>query len=309
MVSPCFVPKAEADTTPLAIVNGTPITNTDLEWEMKQLETEMRLRNRPLNDQQIQALRGQLIENLIEREVLYQHAKAENIHIRSQSIASSLSELKDQLGGSQALRDYLSSSGMTNAQLKERLAKGLSVQYLLRKEPIRAIKVSNAETNAYYRQHPELFERGEQVRVRQILISVNNMNDEGRRLAAKEKLETLRRQIENGANFAVLALEYSDGPSKARAGDLGYLTRDQMIASFAAAAFSLKPGEVSDIVETRFGYHLIKMIDRKPPAPLAYIDVREKIERTIRRDKENRAVRNYVAELSSQAEIQRPGGI
>ena len=121
-----------------------------------------------------------------------------------------------------------------------------------------------------------------------------------------ERIETLRRQIENGANFAVLALEYSDCPSKARAGDLGYLTRDQMIASFGEVAFALKPGEVSDIVETRFGYHLIQMIDSKPPALLAYNDVREKIERTLRRDKENRAVRSYVAELKSQSEIQRP---
>lgn len=307
LVQICSTQNTVAADTTLATVNGTAISATELDWEIKQLSAEMRIRNRPLSDQQLRQLRNQLIENLIEREVLYQHARAKNIEIRSQWIAASLSELKDQLGGSSALQAYLADTGMTQAQLKDRLAKGLTVRRLLRRDPIRSIKVSDAEMNAFYRQHPEMFQRSEQVRVRHILIKVTGAHDEAQRLNAWERIKTLQRKIDSGADFAVLALEYSDCPSRTRAGDLGYLTRDQMISPFAEAAFELEPGEVSDIVETRFGYHLIKMIDRKPPVLLIFKDVRQKIERTLRRDKENGAVRQYVANLKRQSEIKRFG--
>lgn len=293
--------------SPLATVNGTAISATELEYEMRQLAIEMGMRNRPISERQLKQLRSLLIENLIEREILYQHAQAKKIQIRSQWIEASLSELKEQLGGSAALRAYLSNTGMTQAQLKEWLAKGLTVRRLLRRFPIHSIKVSDAEMQAFYRQHPELFQSSEQVRVRHILASVNDMNDEAQRIQALQRIQTLQTQLENGANFAVLALEYSNCPSRTRAGDLGYLSKDQMITPFAEAAFELQPDQVSDIVETRFGYHLIKMIDPRPSSLLTYKDVREKIERTLRRDKENIAVSKYIAKLKGRSEIEHFG--
>ncbi|MDA8139894.1 MAG: peptidylprolyl isomerase [Desulfobacteraceae bacterium] len=291
--------------SPLASVNGSIISSKELEWETKQLAIEMRLRNQPLNEQQIRQLRNDLIENLIDRELLYQHAQSKQIQIRPQWVDAALSEFKGKLGGNSALQSFLTEADLSQMQLKERLAKGLTVQRLLRREPVQSIKVSEAEIQAFYRNHKELFQQGEEIRVKHIFVAVNDMNDENRRTEGLEKIKALKARIDQGANFAVLALEYSDCPSKTRSGDLGYLTRDQLTPSFAAAAFELAPDAVSDIVTTRFGYHLIKMIDRRPPSTVAYAEVRDKIERTLRRDKENDAVTNYINKLKRQSEIRR----
>lgn len=310
-----FIPiLCSAQTSPsannvLATVNGTPIPIIELKWEIGQLEAEMRLRNRPLTHQQIQKLRPMLITNLIERELLYQQAQQTNIRIRPQWINAALSDLKEQLGGNAALNAYLSGVGMSYSQLKERLHKGLAVRRLLRKEAIHTIKVSEAEIQAFYREHAQFFQRGEQVRVRHILVSVSNMNDELQRNQAWQKIQSLQNRLQNGENFAVLALEYSNCPSRIRGGDLGYLDREQMLPRFADAAYALQPGKVSDVITTRFGYHLIQMLDRRPPSTVNYKEARSKIERTIRRNKENKAVQNYVAQLKNQVTISHAGTI
>ena len=117
--------------------------------------------------------------------------------------------------------------------------------------------------------------------------------------------ESLYKRIKDGARLEDLAREYSTCPSKSKGGDLGYLRRNQMITAFADAAFALQPGEVSDIIETHLGYHLIQMVDRIPASQMAYRQAREKIERTLRRNKEKKAADAYLARLKKKAAIQR----
>jgi peptidyl-prolyl cis-trans isomerase C len=303
----CYAETRQISEPTLAEVNGAPITTHDLDCQIAQLKAEMRLRNQPITKEQVDALRGELIENLIERELLYQHAREKRISIRPRWVDAALTDFATELGGTTALKTYLVASGQTQSQLKSALEKGLAVRRLLRREAIRTVRVSETEMQTFYRRHPELFERGEQIRTRHILIAVSDWNDENQRTEAWKKINALKMRIEKGESFAVLALEYSDGPSRKYAGDLGYLTRDRLVPPFADAAFALPTGAVSDIVRTRFGYHLIKVLDRRPPVKISYKDSREKIERTLRRDKENAAVEKYVALLKSQARIQHFG--
>lgn len=291
----------------LASVNSVDITTQDLTWEIEQLKNEMRLRNRPLSQEQIQALRGQLVENLIERELLYQQAQQRKLKIRPRWIELALHEFKQQFVNQSDYSDFISQSGLSETLLKERIGKGLVVRRLLRREVIRGIKVSEAEMQAFFRQFPEFFKREEQVRARHILIAIGDDMDKGQIEDAMLRMMALQLRIQEGANFGAMALEYSDCPSKARAGDLGYFTREQMVPSFATVAFGLKPGEVSEIVITPFGYHLIQVLDRNAPSQMAYRDSRDKIERTLRRDKENTAVVGYVKKLKSRADVTRFG--
>jgi len=303
----CFSETHRTPTPALATVNDTAIYPKDLAREMGQLRAEMILRNRPLSDRQLDRLRSQFIENIIDRELLYQHAQQKNIQIRSQWIGATLKELQDQLGSRSALKTYLANSGLNQEELEERIRKGLIVRRLLRREALRTIRVSEAEIQAFYRKNAALFDAGEKIRVRHILVAVNDPQNKDDQTAALSKIQTLQRRIEAGEKLAVLALDYSDCPSKARGGDLGYLALDQMVSDFASAVADLKPGQISDIVTTRFGYHLIQMIDRQPATTESYRAAREKIERTLRRNKENAAAQKYVATLKRQANIVRHG--
>jgi peptidyl-prolyl cis-trans isomerase C len=290
----------------LAVVNDVAITQQDLSVEAAHLKAELQFRNRPLSNGRLSRLRKQLIENLIDRELLYQQAKQRNIRIRKRWVNLALKELKNQLGNRAAYQRFLENTGMTESMLHERIQKGLIVRRLLRREVIRQIKVSEAEMQAFYREHPEYFQRKERIRVRHILIAFGDENDKVERGNALLRIQSIQLMLHENADFAFLALEYSDDPSKVRGGDIGYLERQQLIKDFSEAAFALEPGEVSDIVETRFGYHLIKAIDRTPPSRMAYRNARAKIERTLRRNKEKKATEAYLARQRRRASISRP---
>ena len=294
---------AHGDT--LAIVNDVPITQQDLAIEAAQLKAEMRYRNRPLTNNQLSKLRTQLIENLIDRELLYHRAQQRKIKIRKRWVDLAIKELKSQLGDKKAYGAFLSQTGLTPKQLKSRIEKGLIVRRMLRREVIRQIKVSEAEKQAFFKQHPEFFQHQEQIRVRHILIAADDQDNAAKRKSALLRIQSIQLMLHENPDFASLALAHSDDPSKVRGGDIGYLQRDQMISDFAEAAFMLAPGEISDIVTTRFGYHLIKAIDRIPPSAMAYRNARTKIERTLRRNKEKKATVAYLAQQKRQSSITR----
>jgi parvulin-like peptidyl-prolyl isomerase len=285
---------AAANDDVLAVVNETRITRQDLAQEMSLLAAEMRLRNTTLSARRLARLRRQLLDNLIERELLYQQAQQKKIQIQSPWVNRAVLDLKNELKSkSIEYEDYLHSAHLSEEALKNR------------RDVIRPVKVSEAEMQAFYRNHPEYFQRRERVRVRQIMVAFDQKGDPTGRGEALLRIQQIQDKIKQGGNFAALALDYSEDNSRTRGGDLGYLQRDQMLKAFADAAFSLKPGQVSDIVETHLGYHLIKMVDRIPASQMAYRNVRSKIERTLRRNKENRAADTYLAKLKRQAAITR----
>lgn len=290
----------------LAKVNGSAIDSQEFALEIGMLTAEMIRRNAPLTRSQLSDLRPQLLENLIDRELLYQHAQQRKIKALDKWVEAAFADLKGQLERVGSLQGYLADSGMTQAQLKARLVKGVVVERLLRQETIRAITVSDAEMQAFYRNHPDLFSARDTIRARHILIAPHDTSD-GAQAEALQKIQALQKRIEQGEDLAVLALTYSDCPSRGQAGDLGYLTREEMVAPFADAAFALDPGQVSDVVITRFGYHLIKLIERITADPPNFLEARGEIERILRRHKENAVVRGYVAALKNQAIIERLG--
>jgi len=289
----------------LALVNDVPITRRDVSEEEAIIAADIQLRNLMWNNRQIARLSDQVLETLIDRELLYQRAQQRNIQIRSQWIERALLDLKAKIGSASAFNAYLKSIDLTEEQLKERIKKGLIVRRLMRRDVLRRIKVSEAEMQAFFRRHPEFFIRKDQIRVRQIFIAFPDGDDVSARGAALLRIQSIQDRLREGANFAVLALEHSEDPSHVKGGDLGYLERTEMIPSFSEAAFALQPGEISDIVESRLGYHLIKMVDRIPSSQMAYRNTRTKIERTLRRNKEKAATADYLASLRRQATIRR----
>lgn len=289
----------------LVRVNDVPITRRDFQIEISMLKAEMEQRNHTLSDHQLARLSRQLVENLIQRELLHQKAQQKKISIRDRWVAKALSDFKAKLRTKSAYEDYLDKATIDETQLKALITKGLIVRRLLRRDVIRQIKVSEAEMQAFYRKHPEFFNRREKVRIRHIMIAADGSGNLSKKGEALVRIQAILKKILEGGNFAALALEYSDDSSSAQGGDLGYLERDQIIKPIAEAAFSLKSGEVSDILETQLGYHLVQLVNRTPSSQLAYRNARTKIERTLRRNKENATTDKYLAKLINKASIQR----
>ncbi len=153
-------------------------------------------------------------------------------------------------------------------------------------------EVSEEEVRRYYDEHKEEFYLKERIRVRHIVVKT------------LEEALRIKKRLQEGEDFAELARRYSISPSAKRGGDLGYIQRGQVGREFEEAAFSLKrPGEISDIVKTTFGYHIIRLEDRKPPRQLSFEEVKDEIRQRLREEKRQRALREYIERVKARYKI------
>jgi peptidyl-prolyl cis-trans isomerase C len=181
----------------------------------------------------------------------------------------------------------------------------LTIEHI-KKEVIDKIKVSEEDMNLYYKSHKNEFTVPEQVKARHILIRVDKSASEEDKKKAKEKAEALLKQIKKGEDFEKLASEFSEDPgSKKKGGDLGYFSRGKMIKPFEDAAFSLKPGEVSEVVETPFGYHIIKVADKKPEEVQPFEKVKDEVRNKVFEEFRQARVKEFIdkALRDAKAEI------
>jgi peptidyl-prolyl cis-trans isomerase D len=163
-------------------------------------------------------------------------------------------------------------------------------------------QVTDAEVAAYYKQHQDEYQVKDQVKVRHILISVPQGADAKTDAAAKAKAEDLLKQIKNGGNFAELAKKNSDDPgSKDQGGELGWLDRGKTVPEFDKTAFSLAPGQTSDVIKTQFGYHILQVEDKKTAHERPLAEVKPEIVPVLEQQKAGAAEQNFASQLASDA--------
>jgi peptidyl-prolyl cis-trans isomerase C len=180
----------------------------------------------------------------------------------------------------------------------------LTLEYL-DAEIAQKTKVEEEEINRYYEENKVKFEIPEKIKARHILIQVKKTAAEQEQKKAKAKLEKVLQRVRAGEDFAKLATEFSEDPgSKKQGGDLGFFTRGMMAPEFEKAAFSLKPGEVSDIVQTNFGFHIIRYEERKEPFVQPISAVREQLAQALLVEKKKKAVDEYVDKMSKGADVE-----
>ncbi|MFC2173615.1 peptidylprolyl isomerase, partial [Acidobacteriota bacterium] len=179
----------------------------------------------------------------------------------------------------------------------------IRIQKLMEQAIPKTLPVSDDEIAVYYRGNVDKFQIKERVKAGHILIKISPADTAEAKAAAQDKLKKIKSELKKGADFSKLASQYSDCPSAAQGGDLGYFGKGKMVKPFEDAAFSLKVGEVSDIVETQFGYHLIMKTDSQEARTLTLEEAKEQIVQSLQNDKRGKAVNDYIAKLRSSAKI------
>lgn len=175
----------------------------------------------------------------------------------------------------------------------------------LKKEVVGKINVTEEDMKLYYKTHEEEFKTPEMVRARHILIKVNRSASEEEKKRAREKAEDILKRIKTGEEFAKLASEFSDDPgSKNKGGDLGFFPKGRMVPDFEKVAFSLKPGEVSDIVETPFGFHIIKVEERKDSVLEPYEKIKDKVKERVFNDFRKARVDEFIEKAMKDAGVE-----
>jgi len=179
----------------------------------------------------------------------------------------------------------------------------LAFQYL-QKEVISKVKVTEKEAKAYYDKNPDLFKSPEQVKARHILIQVPKGASDEEKNKQKEKADEVLKKVKAGEDFTKLAAEYSDDPgTKSKGGELGFFSKGSMVPAFEQVAFSLKPGEVSELVETEFGFHVIKVDEKKEAVSEPFETIKEKVTKQVLREKQEAKVTEFVEQALKKAKV------
>jgi peptidyl-prolyl cis-trans isomerase C len=175
---------------------------------------------------------------------------------------------------------------------------------LIKEEVLDKVSVTEEQAKNYYEKHLAQFKIPEKARVRHIMIKAEKSATDDVKKKARERAEEVLKKIKAGEDFAKLAMDYSDDPgSKAKGGDLGFFEKGKMFKAFDEAAFKLNPGEVSDIVETAYGFHIIKMDEKKKEEIQPYESVKDKVMTMAKDEIKAEKMKEYLSQVMKQADI------
>jgi peptidyl-prolyl cis-trans isomerase C len=257
-----------------------------------------------MSDEQKNQMKEKIIDDLVTEEVLFQEAREQNIEVDKSEIDSQLQQVKEGYQDQATFQEDLQKGGFTEETFRNYVKRNLMIGKLVDQQMQGNITVTQQEMKEFYENNTQYFEQPEKVSASHILIKVEEGATEEEQQAALEKARSLKQQLEDGADFAELAREESQGPSSENGGSLGSFSRGQMVPAFEKAAFNLNKGEISDVVQTQFGYHIIKVTDKKEPETQPFEQAQPNIEQYLMRNKQMEFYSSYVAKLKEKAEIE-----
>jgi len=303
MGSPSTLQQAKENTMVVS-VNDEEITVSDVDRATSILLAQYRNQIPPDRLAEARtALRKQAVENLINQSLLLGEAEKRGIQPEQQAVDARYAEVSGRFSSPEEFQSAMASMGLSKETFEDEIKQDLKIESLLDGQLKEVKNVTEEDVSAFYRDHPDSFRSNEQVRASHILLRVEATAPEEDRSQKRLELAALKGQIDKGADFGQLASDHSDCPSKARGGDLGYFERGKMVKPFEDAAFEMKVGDVSEIVETQFGYHLIKVTDHQDPRTAPFEEVKGQIENMLSRQARDKVVSEYLAQLRGSAEI------
>ncbi|MDZ7860756.1 MAG: peptidylprolyl isomerase [Candidatus Krumholzibacteriota bacterium] len=285
----------------VAVVNGVDITENELSDKIDEIKKSGQGNNRMQMGGQ---LRREALANMINYELLVMAAEDEGITVSEEDLSERITEIKTGYQSEEQFLNRLKELGMNEAEFEKRLAMKIKIQKLIDKQTAGIESPPESEVREYYDSNRDIFKQPEQVSASHILIKVNEEDDSETKKKKREKLEGILKDIRNGASFSENASLYSEGPSKSKGGNLGFFSKTDMVQPFSEAAFSMDKGEISDIVETRFGYHIIKVNDKKEAQTVSFEEARENITTYLEGMEKNEVINNYIADLRAEADIE-----
>ena len=242
-----------------------------------------------LYDALVKANGQQVLDTLVIKKIIQLEAKKQNIKVTKDEIQAEIDKTIENFGSEEAYKNALEYYGITEDRLKEDIELNLYVNKLL--EP--KIKITENEMKNYFEENKDDFKQEEQVKASHILV-----DDE-------ETAKEIKQKLDNGEDFAELAKKYSTDPTtKDKGGDLGYFTKGKMEKEFENAAFSLKVGEISNPVKTQYGYHIIKVVDKKEGKEANYEESKDEIKEKLFEEKLPDAYQSWIEEKMKEYNVQ-----
>ena len=298
------VPLAPVANPVVARVNGAEILESQVNAGIRMRLGRISPTSTEGPQERTDALRKQVLDNLVDEELLYQTSVKEKIQVPEKAVEEQVSQLEGRYASSQEFADSLRQEGMTDASLRERIRRNLAIEELVKQKVDSKVTVSEAEIASYYQKNRERLRRPEAAHALEIVTRLDPASDAQTKEQARQAMEAVLKEAKGGKDFAMLVREFSQGSSASQGGDLGWLTLNGTRPLLAQAALKLKPGELSDILETPSGLHILKVLEKRPAEDVTLQEARSQIESRLREEKEQSGLREYIATLKSGAKIE-----
>lgn len=291
----------------VARIGGKEIKKEELVERAQELRVQL-ARTQGVQVPPSSAFYREILDGMIAHHLLLQEAKALGISVTDAEADQMLRGFKSQFPSEEAFQQQLAANKMTEAQLKQKMQQDddSKVNKLIETQIVPTVKVSEAEARTFYDQNQARMKTPPRVHLRHILIKADPQAPAADRQKAREKAEGLLAQIKDGGDFAQLAAGNSDDPgSKTQGGDLSWVTPGQTVPGFEKAAFALKqPNDLSPVVETRFGYHVIQLVERQEGQTVPFEQAKNRIGAMLRDEKMKEALRVHVQGLKTKEKVE-----
>jgi parvulin-like peptidyl-prolyl isomerase len=289
----------------VATVNGAPISNEQLDRGFNEV-----LRERKLNIQRMQRpaqareLKIVALDRLIQEELFWQQAQKEGLVVSDAEVEKAFAESMAKFPSRSAFELQLVRQGTNEKGFRDNIRRLLSADRYADRVVAQRVKVTDADIEAFYKLNGHLFDKPEALKLRTIAIAAPAPQAADARRGARVRAETLRQELASGADFAQVARQHSDDPTRQWGGELDPAPLGELPEWMRAPAATLKPGQLSPVIETAEGFHLLKLEARVPAVKVPLVEARQGIYDSLYNSRAREALEAAGKDLRAAAKIQ-----
>lgn len=286
----------------IATIDDDKVERWELEGAIKGLEA--RAGAAIPADRRDEIVRG-LLDQIIASHVLAREARDGKLGATDAEVSARMAQIKGGFPNEQAFQQALTAQGTTVEQLQLQTRMGMDIDKVLETKVASTLKVEETEVGAFYQQNLQQFAQGESVHASHILITASKEAAVPQKAAARTKAEDVLKQVKAGGDFAKLAKEQSQDPGSAPGGgDLGFFPKGQTDPAFEAVVFAMKEGAVSDVVESQFGYHVIKLHEHRAARTAPLAEVSGQIREYLTSQQRNARIQAFIEQARAKRKVQ-----
>ena len=277
----------------VALVNGIEITKLQLQNEMERLNSQLD-KNSPQLEEQQQSIEKNMLEILIGEELLYQASKEKGITVSTEEIEQGVVQAASSFANQPAQQRFFSA---------DKIKKSLAIEKFIVAEFSSQVDITEEHVEKFYQDNINDFTRPEQILASNILIKIDDGADLQAQEIAMKKISEIQQKIKNNEDFIELAKMYSEDSGSSAGGALSYFKRGEMLPSIEETIFNLEAGQVSDIFRTKFGLHLVKVMEKSPAQVIAYEKIEEKLKNFLKQRGIREKIDRFIESSRQKADI------
>jgi len=300
-----FAADTKKDSSVVALVNKAIITREAFQLELDRNRRMQGAKAQTADETMLSNLKREALENLISRELLLQESRKRKIKVDTKEVDQEFKRLKGQFADEKQFSDTMTRLKLSEATLREQITGGIAIRGVINNEIGSKITVTDDEISRYYEQNKDRFTQPAKALISHILIEKNPDWDADRKKDAADRIAALKTRIDKGEDFTTLAKRYSeDKQSREQGGVLGWFAGGQLSGEVEKELKTLKAGQVSPVVEDRFGLHLIKVLERMDVYTPVLAELKGKIRGMIIQEKGNKLLQPFVKKLRDSAKVE-----